>query len=259
MWMNQQIKKSFPIVIRLLSFIGLFPNRLILVRIGPQKLMEFDEIVRMANLNPNDSVLDMGCGRGLQTLLLGKESKDVVGIDLSSQSIKAARALANASRLSSKVRFSQGNVVEADFEENSYTKVVSFCVLEHIPDWQHVLKKAYKWLAPGGCLVISVDSLATIKDDEVLKIHRKDHSVVTYFNKQTLTSALRDAGFSHVEMHSILRSRHAAEEFTREVMHSSSGGSNLLRQLVEYYRLRKAETEAPNQDDGIFLVAKAMR
>ena len=247
------------VVIRLLSLIRLFPNRLALVRIGPQKLIEFDEIVRMADLNPDDSVLDIGCGTGVQTLLLGKQCSHVLGIDLSNREIETANTIARASMLSSRVKFVQGDVAETDFDKNSFSRIVSFCVLEHIPDWPRVLKKAHEWLAPGGYLVISVDSLATIKDDDIIRKHKKDHSVVTYFNSQTLASGLRDAGFSCIELRSILKSSHAKEQFTRSVVRNSFGGLNIFRLLIEYARLRKAETETSDQDEGIFLIAKAMR
>jgi len=257
--MNQQIKRAILIGIQLLDLIKLFPSRLALVHLGPQKLIEFDEILRIANLNPDDSVLDIGCGTGMQTLLLRKESKHVVGIDLSSQAIETADALAHASMLSSSVRFIQGDVVEADFDRNSFSRIVSFCVLEHIPDWHRVLKKAREWLTSGGCLVISVDSLATISDQEIIKKHKKDYSVVTYFDSRTLESALRDAGFSNVELHWILRSNLAIEQFTRSIVRNSFGGFNPFRLLIEYASLRDAEKEALDQDEGIFLIAKAMR
>lgn len=257
--MNRQMKKAIMVAIRLLSLIGLFPNRLVLVHMGPLKLIEFDEIVRMADLNPDDSILDIGCGTGVQTLLLGKQNRHVLGIDLSNRAIETADAMAHASMLSSSVRFVQGDVAETDFDKNSFSRIVSFCVLEHIPDWPRVLKKTHEWLAPGGYLVISVDSLATIKDDDVIRRHKKDYSVVTYFDSQTLAYGLRDAGFSCIELHSILKSSHAKEQFTRSVVRNSFGGLNIPRLLIEYARLREAETETSDQDEGIFLIAKAMR
>jgi SAM-dependent methyltransferase len=253
------MKKTILVVIRLLSLIRIFPNRLALMHIDPQKLIEFDEIVRMADLNPGDSVLDIGCGVGVQTLLLGKRSRHVLGIDLSNRAIETADAMARASMLSRRVRFVQGDVAEIDFDRNCFSRIVSFCVLEHIPDWSRVLKKAHDWLAPGGYLVISVDSLATIKDSDVIKKHKKDYSVVTYFDSQTLASGLRDAGFSSIEVRPILKSNYAKEQFTRNVAGNRFGGWNTLRLLNEYARLRRAETEASNQDDGIFLIAKAKR
>jgi SAM-dependent methyltransferase len=253
------MKKAIMVVVRLLSLIKLFPNRLVLVHLAPLKLIEFDEIVRMADLNPDDSVLDIGCGTGVQTLLLGKESKHVVGIDLSSRAIETAEALAHVSTLSSNVRFVNGDVVDADFDRHSFSRIVSFCVLEHIPDWQRVLRKAHEWLVPGGYLVVSVDSLSAIKDEEIVRRHKKDYSVVTYFDRQTLSSALTDAGFSCVELRSILKSGYANEQFTRNISRGSFGGFNIPRLLVEYACLRKAETETLDQDEGIFLIAKATR
>lgn len=170
-----------------------------------------------------------------------------------------AEVLTQASLLTGTVRFIQGDVAETEFDKNSFTRIVSFCVLEHIPEWQRVLKKAHEWLAPGGYLVISVDSLATIEDEEVIKKHQKDFSVVTYFNSQTLESALMEAGFSSVELHPILKSNRAKEQFMRTVVSNRSGRLSTLRQLIEYASLRKAEKTASNRDKGIFLIAKARR
>ena len=254
-----QMRKTVLALLRLLSLFRLFPNRLALLRIGPQKLIEFNELVRMTHLNPDDTVLDIGCGTGIQTLLLGRRCKSVLGIDVSTAAIEKAKALADASMLSSRVRFVQGDVAKADFKKNSFTKIVSFCVLEHIPDWQQVLRNAYEWLAPGGYLLVSVDSLATIKGEDIIDKHRKKHSVVIYFDNQTLASALRDASFSHVELRPILRSNYAKEQFERSVVLSEPGRPNALRLLIEYARLRKAEKVDSNKDEGIFLIAKAAR
>jgi ubiquinone/menaquinone biosynthesis C-methylase UbiE len=228
-----------------------------LVTIGPEKVIEFDEIVRMADLIPDDTVLDIGCGSGQQTLLLGQKCKRTVGIDISDQVIKRAKDMARISGLSGKVSFLQGNVVDADFPDGSFNKIVSFCVLEHIPEWQAVLKKAHQWLAPGGRLVISVDSLAPIKDEALIKMHRENYSVAIYFDTQTLGSGLRDAGFSRFDIHPILRSAQAKKTFVEAVTSHKSGGFNLLRLIGEYNRLSEAENEPDNKDEGIFLVAMA--
>jgi len=255
--MNPRMKNALLVVIRLASFFRLFPNRLIVLRMGPSKLIEFDEVVRSAELKPDDSVLDIGCGSGQQTLLLARRCKHVVGVDLSNESIERATILANASRLSNKVKFIQGDVAEADFGPGSFTRIVSFCVLEHIPDWQRVLRKAHGWLAPDGYLAISVDSLSSIKDETIVKKHKQDHSVALYFDKQTLEKGLKDAGFSCLELRPILTSDYARKMFERSVASENQGGYNVLRSHVLYSQLRRAERNTANKDGGIFLVAKA--
>jgi ubiquinone/menaquinone biosynthesis C-methylase UbiE len=237
--------------------VRLFPNRLIIIAIRPEKLIEFDEIVRMADLNPDDIVLDIGCGSGQQALLLGRKCKRVVGIDLSDGGIKKAKNMARISGLSERVSYLQGNVLEADFPNGSFNKIVSFCVLEHIPEWQEVLKKAHQWLAPGGSLVISVDSLAPIKDEALINKHKEKYSVAIYFDTQTLGSSLRDAGFSRFDIHPILRSAQAKKNFIEEITTNRSDSLNLLQWISEYNRLREAENETDSKDEGIFLVARA--
>jgi len=228
-----------------------------LVHSDPIKLIEYDEIVRLAELNSNDTVLDIGCGSGIQDLLLAQVCGHVMGIDFSNRAIDAAKDFAHASKLSSKVSFVEGDVLDANFQKSGFSRILSFCVLEHIPEWREVLKKAHEWLAPGGYLVISVDSLAPIKDEEIIKRHKEDSSVVTYFDNQTLASGLQDAGFSCLELHPILRSGYAKDIFVQSITRGSRGGFNVLRLLGIYIRLREAEREAGNPEEGMFLVAKA--
>ena len=255
--MSRLIKRAVFVGIRFLSMARLFPNRLTVITVGPEKLIEFDEIARMADLRPDDTVLDIGCGSGQQTLLLGRKCKRVIGIDLLASGINTAKDLARASGLSKKVEFICGDILDADFPDGSFNKIVSFCVIEHIPDWQEVLKKARQWLAPGGSLVISVDSLAPIKDEALIKKHKDQYSVAIYFNPQTLGAGLSEAGFSHFDIHPILRSAQAKNNFVKAVTTHISGGLNLVRLVDEYKRLRKAENETDSKDEGLFLVAKA--
>jgi ubiquinone/menaquinone biosynthesis C-methylase UbiE len=200
----------------------------------------------MVDLNLDDAVLDIGCGAGLQTLLLGEESNRVIEIDLSKGQIGVAEVLARASMLTSIVRFVQGDVVEVEFDKNSFTRNVSFCMLEHIPEWQRAWRKAHEWLTPGRYLVISVDSLATIEDEEVIKKHKKNCSAVTYFNSQTLKSTLREAGFSCAKLYPILKSDRASSIHPKQ-----TSSLDIRSDWQEEYRLRTARPANPYPEDVI--------
>ncbi len=248
------MKRAVLMTARLLSIARLFPNRLMLLIIGPQKLIEYDEIVRMADLNLNDTVLDIGCGEGEQTLLLGQKCRRITGIDISDQGIETANDLARVSGLSGRVSFVRGNILDADFPNGSFSKIVSICVLEHIPEWREVLKKVHGWLTPQGVLIISVDSLTQVKYGAVVE-NRWDF--INFFDTPSLASALRDAGFLCSDIHPILRSAYAKRNFVEGDPPKSFGGWNILRLIGVYHRLREAENNPDNEDEGIFLVAKA--
>ena len=48
-------------------------------------------LVEKLDLKSSSSILDLGCGKGRHSIQLNKHYKNVVGIDLSSKSIKAAK------------------------------------------------------------------------------------------------------------------------------------------------------------------------
>jgi len=155
------------------------------------------------------------------------------------------------------VDFVRADIANITFRRGSFDRILSFCVLEHISRFQEVLTKTRDWLTPGGFLVISVDSLAPLGNTEAKRKHQRDHSVMTYFDCDTLESALKDAGYVDIELRPILKSEYATRWFTGVVLAGNSKRSNTLGSLLEYRRLRKAEKDAHNATEGIFIVARA--
>lgn len=58
-----------------------------------------DLVERCADPDPNDQILDVGCGRGRHTLELARRGYDATGIDLSGESVEDARHQAAADGL----------------------------------------------------------------------------------------------------------------------------------------------------------------
>lgn len=59
-----------------------------------------------------EGALDLGCGSGLQTLLLAEHGLDVVGVDLSRTAIEIARERASGHPAGARVRFMAGDLTE---------------------------------------------------------------------------------------------------------------------------------------------------
>lgn len=69
------------LILIILIHFKLFPH--IFFKFKPFKIYEFKELLRGINFSRDDIILDIGCGVGLQTMLLGKRCKKVIGIDIS--------------------------------------------------------------------------------------------------------------------------------------------------------------------------------
>lgn len=100
------------------------------------------------------TVLDLGCGAGLDTLLaarrVGPQGK-VVGIDMTPEMVAKARRNADRLRLSN-VEFLVGGAERLPLSDASMDLVISNGVFNLCPDKPGVLAEVFRVLRPGGRL-----------------------------------------------------------------------------------------------------------
>ena len=96
-------------------------------------------------------VLDIGCGEGLFAKILFAEPIDT-GIDPNSRELSRARELGAYIELIE----CRGDAIPKP--NGHYQTILSNSVIEHIPDMQPVLNEAFRLLAPGGRLYLTVPS-----------------------------------------------------------------------------------------------------
>ena len=223
----------------------------------PFKIAEFNALMSHARLRGDERVLDLGCGPGLHSLILSKRCREVVGVDICEDSIAEAQRRAALSFPHLPARFMHGRIQELDLEPMSFDKVFSFCVIEHIPEYREVLARVHELLRPGGELLLTADSLETIDDPELLERHRHEHHVHQYFRRDTLTSALTEAGFEVTRVDTLFRGAHARQKFSEGLTRPRQHG--LLGALWASGRLRLADRLAGPDTPGLFLLATAYR
>lgn len=95
-----------------------------------------------------EPILDVGCGDGFfaQTVF----TKVSTGLDIPDSRMKESRHRGVYKKL---VQYDGSSM---PFLNNTFSTIVSNCVLEHIYDVNTVIKKMYRVLAPGGSCVITV-------------------------------------------------------------------------------------------------------
>ncbi len=105
---------------------------------------------------PHDTlVLEVGCGVGVQTVVLAQRSPGAtfVAIDHSEASLTLARRAAKAACVTN-VEFRQANIFALPFAEESFDHLFVCFVLEHLPDPARALTVLLQLLKPGGTVTI---------------------------------------------------------------------------------------------------------
>lgn len=100
--------------------------------------------------------LDVGCGTGRVTLRLAELGFAVDALDVEEKVVEIARRVAASRNLD--IHFAVSDFVrEGDaLPGSTYDVVVCTEVLEHIADWQPVVRTMCRVLKPGGTLIITV-------------------------------------------------------------------------------------------------------
>ena len=123
-------------------------------RIAPR---EVDGLIRLLNLNPGQSVLDVCCGYGRHAVLLAKWGLRVTAIDLSSKQIEEATV--RASREGVAVDFLVGDAREMSFQggfDAVLNLFTSFGLFQDEADNLRLLERMAGALAPGGPLLVDL-------------------------------------------------------------------------------------------------------
>lgn len=116
------------------------------------------DIARRLNPQPDDVIVDVGCGTGTLALMLKNAAPAacVIGVDPDENILAIARAKAQRAGVNAAFTASMGDDVAARIGENFATKAVSTLVLHQCPIAMKcaLLENLFRVLRPGGQLVI---------------------------------------------------------------------------------------------------------
>ena len=157
----------------------------------------------LAQLNPGETVLDLGSGGGIDVLLSAKRVGPMgktYGLDMTDEMLALARE--NQKKAGTvNVEFLKGEIENIPLPDNSVDVIISNCVINLSGDKDRVLREAFRVLRPGGRFAVS-DVVVT---GEVPSAIRKSVElwigcIAGALRDSDYRSKLADAGFENIEI-----------------------------------------------------------
>jgi ubiquinone/menaquinone biosynthesis C-methylase UbiE len=147
-----------------------------LVATNPLQEPIFRRAIHALDLQQGSRGLDVGCGIGLQALLLAEAVRPgghVTGVDLSPEFLVYARDIAEKAGISERVSFQEGDMNNLPFDDDTFDWVWSANCAGYAPgEPLPLLKELARVVKPGGSvIIIAWSSQQLLPGHPVLEAH----------------------------------------------------------------------------------------
>jgi arsenite methyltransferase len=154
-----------------------------------------------ADLQKGMTVLDLGCGAGIDVFLAAREvgpTGKAIGVDMTDAMLE--RALLNKSKLGMQnAEFRKGEIEQLPVDSDSIDRVISNCVINLVPDKAKAFAEIHRVLRPGGSFTVSdVVSTGAITDDVRADMALWTGCIAGAVERDEYLQLIRNAGFREV-------------------------------------------------------------
>jgi SAM-dependent methyltransferase len=205
----------------------------------------------LAQLNPGETVLDLGSGGGIDVLLSAKRvgpTGKAYGLDMTDEMLALARENQRQAGVEN-VEFLRGEIENIPLPDNSVDVIISNCVINLSADKDRVLREAFRVLKPGGRFAVSDvvvhgDVPAEVRQNVLLWVG----CIAGALQDTEYISKLGDAGFEAIEIEPTRV--HKAED-ARVFLHDQGVDVDAIAPQVDgkfisaFIRAKKPQAEMP--------------
>jgi len=116
----------------------------------------------LLGVDPQNTLLDMGCGGGRHAFAALRRGARVVALDADDAELKQVLGTVTAMREAGELPASadsvpvQGDALHLPFADATFDRIIAAEVLEHIPDDEAAIAELARVLTPGGRIAVTV-------------------------------------------------------------------------------------------------------
>ncbi|MFL6452205.1 MAG: arsenite methyltransferase [Bryobacteraceae bacterium] len=157
----------------------------------------------LAKLNPGETVLDLGCGGGIDVLLSARRvgpAGKAYGLDMTDDMLALARENQRKAGVEN-VEFLKGEIENIPLPESSVDVIISNCVINLSGDKDQVLREAFRVLKPGGRFAVSdVVTRGAVPEEVRKSMLLWVGCIAGALQEEEYQAKLRAAGFAAIEI-----------------------------------------------------------
>ncbi len=157
----------------------------------------------LIELEPGQTVLDLGSGGGIDVLLSAKRvgpAGKAYGLDMTDEMLALARENQRQAGATN-VEFLKGTIEAIPLPDNSVDVIISNCVINLSSDKDAVLREAFRVLKPGGRFAVSD---VVVRGDVPPDVRRSMElwvgCIAGALEEQDYAAKLRAAGFAEIDV-----------------------------------------------------------
>lgn len=154
-------------------------------------------------LDPDKTLLDLGCGTGVVTIPVAKHVKEITAIDTSEAMIARAQEKAEKKKTEN-IEFCHTDILHLKKEPESFDVITAFNLLLYVKEKDVVLDRIWELLKPGGIFLSATDCLGgnfssdAVKKYIKTKLHRMPY--VSFDTPIGLMRKIQKQGFLVLEI-----------------------------------------------------------
>ena len=150
------------------------------------------------NISPDDVILDIGCGGGMNINRMAQSAKKVYGVDYSIESVNLSKEVNQDLIREGRVEVHEGNVMDLPFEDNSFDIVTAFETVYFWPDIVKSFGEVKRVLKPGGMFLIGCEANGT--NNLAMKFFDKVIDM-TFYEDNDLVGFLKSNDFNEITVY----------------------------------------------------------